>query len=421
MRQVVVTGLGIVSAIGLGHEEHWRNLVAGRSGERPISVFDASGFPVRIAAEVPEYDVRRYWPEELPDSLLAERRTRFGLAAAGMAIADSCLESAGEPAAVILGAGLGAVRIEDIAQFLSAEGTFDYQRFPRELGRIHPESMIRNPPDVVAGLIARRLGFTGANMSITSACAAGAQAIGLAYRQLQEGDAEIAICGAADSMLNPLGLTGFVLLGAASKLNEAGIFSRPFDRTRSGLVMGEGAGIVVLETLAHARQRRARIYAELIGYGTSLDAYHITDPHPQGQGAAQAMRMAIRDAGLEPQSVHYINAHGTSTQLNDKMETLAIKQVFGEHAYTIPISSNKSMIGHLIAACGAAEFIGTVLTVYHQIIPPTINYHNPDPACDLDYVPNLARPCPVEVALTNSFGLGGQNATLVLRRYTPDT
>lgn len=423
MRRVVVTGLGVVSSIGLGHKEHWRNLVSGTSGEHPISVFDASGFPVRIAAEVQQCETERYWPAKAPASLLAERRTRFGLAAAGMAIEDSGLEPRrlrGETGAVILGAGLGIVRLEDIARALGTDGAFDYARFARELDRIHPESMIRHPPDLVAGLIAQYLGFSGTNITITSACAAGAQAIGLALRQLQEGDADIALCGAADSMINPLGLTGFVLLGAASTQNEAGSSSRPFDRTRSGLVMGEGAGVVVLETLERALARGAHIYAELAGYGTSLDAYHITDPHPAGQGAAQAMQMALRDARLKTDSVGYINAHGTSTLLNDKMETLAIKHVFGDRAYAIPVSSNKSMIGHLIAACGAVEFVGTVLTVFHQVVPPTINYHYPDPVCDLDYVPNTARACAVEVALTNSFGLGGQNASLVVQRYSPE-
>jgi 3-oxoacyl-[acyl-carrier-protein] synthase II len=416
---VVVTGLGVVSSVGVGHPEFWSSLVSGQSGESPITTFDASGFPVHIAAEVKNTDVLRYWPEPVDRLTTAERRTQFGLAAAALALHDAGL-SPHDPrlrrGAVVVGAGLGIVCLEDLIAFLHQDSV-DLAAFGKQLDRIEPASMLRQPPDLVGSLCASGLGVRGPNLTVTSACAAGTQAIGLAFRMLAEGHADIALCGAADSMINPVGLAGFVLIGAASKQNRPGHTSRPFDRARTGLVLGEGAGMAVLETLASAQRRDAHIYAEVLGYGTTMDAYHLTDPDPVGGGAARAMRHAVREAGLEPADIHHVNAHGTSTVLNDKTETKAIKTVFGDHAARIPVCSNKSMIGHLVAACGAAEFVCTVLTVYNQVIPPTINYQHPDPECDLDYVPNTARKAEIGFALSNSFGFGGQNASIVVGRH----
>jgi 3-oxoacyl-[acyl-carrier-protein] synthase II len=416
---VVVTGLGVVSSVGVGHPDFWSSLVSGRSGEGPITAFDASGFPVRIAAEVKSKDVLRYWPEPVDPLTAAERRTRFGLAAAALALHDAGL-APHDPrlrrGAVVVGAGLGIICLEDVVSFLH-QGSVDLAAFGKQLERIEPASMLRQAPDLVGSLCASGLGVQGPNLTVTSACAAGTQAVGLAFRMLADGRADIALCGAADSMINPVGLAGFVLIGAASKQNRPGHTSRPFDRARTGLVLGEGAGMVVLETMASARRRDAHIYAEVLGYGTTLDAYHLTDPHPAGAGAASAMRHAVREAGLRPADIHHVNAHGTSTALNDKTETKAIKTVFGEHAARIPICANKSMIGHLVAASGAAEFVCTVLTVHNQVIPPTINYQHPDPECDLDYVPNTARRAEIGFALSNSFGFGGQNASIVVGRH----
>lgn len=420
-RRVVVTGLGVVSPVGVGHQEFFAALVGGRSGEGPITAFDAAGFPVQIAAEVKDNDVLRFWPGPIDPLTAAERRTRFGLAAAALAVLDAGL-SPGDPllraGAVVLGAGLGVVCIEDVVRFQSG-GATDLVAFGKQLDKIAPQSMLRQPSDLVGSLCAAGLGIGGPNLTLTSACAAGTQAVGTAYRLVAAGHSDIALCGAADSMVNPVGVTGFALLGAASKHNQPGVTSRPFDRTRTGLVLGEGAGMAVLETLDGARRRGARIYAEVRGYGTSLDAYHLTDPDPAGTGAVGAMRAAIRDAGLKPADIGHVNAHGTSTPLNDRTETKAIKAAFGHAAAAIPVTANKSMLGHLVAASGAAEFVCTVLTVSKQIIPPTINYRHPDPACDLDYVPNEARPAAVTYALSNSFGFGGQNASVVVGRL-PD-
>jgi 3-oxoacyl-[acyl-carrier-protein] synthase II len=417
-QSVVVTGLGVVSPIGVGHPEFWDSLVRGQSGEGPITVFDASGFPVQIAAEVKHTDLLEHWPKPIGPTTGAERRTQFGLAAAALALDDAGLRPL-DPrlrrGAVVVGAGLGIICLEDVLAFLRGNSV-DLAAFAKEMGRVQPSSMLRQAPDLVGTLCADGLGIEGPNLTLTSACAAGTQAVGLAFRMLAGGRADLAVCGAADSMINPLGLTGFALVGAASRQNRPGRTSRPFDRTRTGLVLGEGAGMVVLETAASAARRDAQVYAEVVGYGTTLDAYHLTDPDPTGGGASRAMNGAIQDAGLRPAQINYINAHGTSTALNDKTETKAIKKVFGEHAARTPVSANKSMIGHLIAACGAVEFVSTVLTVHHQIIPPTINYQHPDPECDLDYVPNTARRAEVGFALSNSFGFGGQNASIVVGR-----
>ncbi|MCM6775610.1 beta-ketoacyl-[acyl-carrier-protein] synthase family protein [Nocardia sp. CDC159] len=419
MNRVVVTGLGAVTPIGLGRKRFWESLVAGVSGEGPITLFDAAALPTRIAAQVPDFEVGEYWDGPFPTDLREDRQLRFALAACAMALGDSGLRCGGADASrtgFIVGAGLGIVRMDDIANHLDAQGRFRVPTPLREREAIHPVSLIRDPQDLLVRLLTGHLDITGPTVIVTSACAAGAHAIGTAFRMLRRGEIDVALCGAMDSMINPLGMAGLVALGAPSTDNLPGRTGRPFDATRSGFVVGEGAGMVVLETEEHARRRGAHCYAEVAGFGRSLDSHRFTEPHPEGAGAALAMRSAMADAGVEPEQVGLINAHGTATALNDRVETLAIKTVFGAAAPRLAITANKSMTGHLIAACGAVEFIATVLSVRTGVVPPTINYRHRDADCDLDYVPGTARELPVEVALTNSFGLGGQNGCLVVRR-----
>ncbi|WP_338761591.1 beta-ketoacyl-[acyl-carrier-protein] synthase family protein [Nocardia vulneris] len=427
VNRVVVTGLGAVTPIGLGHREFWANLVAGRSGEAPITLFDASSLPTRIAAEVADFALSDYWDGPFPAALHADRQARFALAACAMALADSALTSAGRSRPVdtgrvglVLGAGLGLVRMTDIANHLDHSGRFALPSPLADATAIDPVSLIRDPQDLVVGLLAAHLGVTGPATVVTSACAAGAHAIGTAFRLLRGGRLDVVLCGAMDSMINPLGMAGLVALGAPSTDNLPGRTGRPFDATRTGFVVGEGAGMVVLETEAHARARSAPWYAEVAGFGRSLDAHRFTEPHPAGAGAALAMRAAMADADVRPEQVQLVNAHGTATLLNDRVETIAIKHVFGSAAADLAVTANKSMTGHLIAACGAVEFISTVLSVRTGTVPPTVNYRHRDAECDLDYVPGTARQLPVRVALTNSFGLGGQNGTLVVRRAADD-
>jgi len=419
-RRVVVTGLGIVTGLGAGKEKHWTALVAGRSGMASITSFDAAPLPVRIAAEVRDFDAADYVPASLLGQM-AEKRSRFGVAAAQMAVADACLSSARlDPArcGVMLGAGLPITIIEDITRCLGQDGQFDLARFRATWPDLHPASLIRCPTDLVTRMLVDLYGWQGPAYTVTSACAAASQAIGLAFRGIRRGEIDLALAGGSDSMINPLGLLGFFLLGACSTRNATPEEAcRPFDARRDGLVVGEGGAMVVLEDLDQARRRGAPIYAELVGYGTSLDAYRLTAPPSDGRGAAAAMQAALTDAGLRPEEIDYVNAHGTSTKLNDRMETAAIKTVFKDHAYRLAISSNKSMFGHLVAAAGAAEFVCLVETICHGIIPPTINYAYADPACDLDYVPNQARRAAVRYGLSNSFGFGGQNSALVAARF----
>ena len=414
--RVVVTGMGLISPVGLDTESSLRNLVSGRSGVDRITLFDASTFETGIAAEVRGFDLDNFLDADRVKGKMAERRTRFGVAAAKLALEDARLNIGGSRCAVMTAAGLGVVRMEDVTRWID-DGIFNTERFARELNRLHAETAWC-PPNLVSDLIASLFGLKGCVYTITSACAASNQAIGLGARMIQRGEVDVVLAGGADSMINPMGVIGFTLLGALTTENEPPQqASKPFDRKRKGLVLGEGAGMVVLESLGHALRRDAEIYAEVAGYGTSIDAFRLTAPHSKGDGAVLAMRRALSDASWEPGDIQYINAHGTSTLLNDKIETLAIKRVFGEHAHALKISSNKSMVGHLIAACGALEFISTVDTVRRNIIPPTINYKDKDPACDLFYVPNRAIETEVHGALTNSFGFGGQNATLAISKY----
>ncbi len=411
--RVVVTGMGVVSPVGTGLEAFWSALVAGRSGIGPITRFDASEFATRIAGEVRDFDPTRYLDKK--EARRMDRFTQFAVAAAGMALEDAGLGTGGldrDRVAVILGCGIGGIEtLEDQARVLVNRGP----------GRISPFFVPMMIPNMAAGQIAITFGFRGPNVTTVTACASGANAIGDAFKMIQRGQVDVAVTGGTEAPITPLSVAGFCAMKALSTRNgEPERACRPFDAGRDGFVMSEGAAVLVLEGLSHARRRGARIYAEVLGYGSSCDAYHITAPDPEGAGAALAMAAALADAGLGPQDIDYINAHGTSTPLNDRLESLAIKQVFGSRAYRIPVSSTKSMIGHLLGAAGAIEAVATILTMVRGVIPPTINYEEPDPECDLDYVPNVARPARVDRALSNSLGFGGHNVTLVFGRYVED-
>ncbi|MFN3870507.1 MAG: beta-ketoacyl-ACP synthase II [Aquificaceae bacterium] len=410
-RRVVITGLGVVSPIGTGVEKFWSNLIAGVSGIDIIKSFDPieAGLTVHIAAEVKDFEAERYFDKK--EAQKVSDFIKFAVAAAEEAIKDSGLmESSFDPykVGVIIGTGIGGLRdIEEQQKVLMEKG-------PR---RVSPFFIPYGISNMASGLVAIRYGFKGPNYCVVSACATGNHAIGDAMRLIQKGDIDVAIAGGCESAITPLGVAGFAVMRALSTRNhEPQKASRPFDRDRDGFVMGEGAGILVLEEYEHAKARGAKIYAELVGYGATDDAYHITAPCADGEGAYMCMKLALEDAGVKPEEIDYINAHGTSTPLNDKSETLAIKRLFGEHAYKLKISSNKSMIGHLLGAAGAVEAIATVKTIQTGIIPPTINLENPDPECDLDYVPNKAIEYPVNYALSNSFGFGGTNACLLFKK-----
>ena len=420
-KTVWVTGMGTVTGLGADLETSWERVLAGESGVGPIRSFDAGGLPIAGAGEVSPGEMealRGRLPEELAGE--GERRVLFALDAAQSALAHAGLSPGGfDPAraGVVMGTGLSTYRLEDFAAWQTPGGDFDAKRFSREWGKAHPSGYLKNPPERATSLIARYLRLGGPSATLTSACAAAGQAVGLGLRMIRRGEADLVVCGGADSMIHPIGMAIFLWLGAASTApGPPEGLCRPFDRRRSGLVVGEGAGVVVLESAAHAERRGARPHAELCGYGASMDAYQVTAPDPKGRGAARAMREALRDAGLAPGEITYVNAHGTGTKLNDPAETLAIKEVFGEGARKLAISSSKSLIGHLIAACGGPELVFTVLSVARDVVHPTRNLENPDPKCDLDYVPEGARREPVPAAISNSFGFGGQNATLVVRK-----
>jgi len=422
-RKVVVTGLGLVTSLGLNVEESWQKALAGVSGIHRLTDPLSQKSPVQAVGEVCASERQRIEEEFKEEALLeGERKTLFALWAAKRAIEDADLlkaQGSRDRYGVVLASGLGINRLEDIQPWVGVDRKFDLVRFEREDERVQGESIIRNNSNRTAARVATRFGFNGMNGTVTSACASGTQAVGIGYRAIQRGEADVMAVGGADSMINPVGLVFFVLLSAATTSSESPeTLCRPFDRKRSGLVMGEGSGVAILEEESHALKRGARVYAEVIGYGASLDAYQVTAPHPQGRGAEQSMRAAFKDAGLGPDGIDYINAHGTSTKLNDLIETVAIKRVFGEHASRVAISSSKSLIGHLLAASGAPEFIFTVLTVARDEIHPTINLTHPDPKCDLDYVPNVKRRKRVRAALSNSFGFGGQNGSIIVKKYS---
>jgi 3-oxoacyl-[acyl-carrier-protein] synthase II len=410
MTRVVVTGMGAITPIGNDVETFWQNVVAGCSGVGPITLFDASAMKTRIAAEVKGFDPEAWFGRK--EARRMDRYAQFALAATQQALQDACLDPAQvdrERVGVILGTGIGGIgaMVQGVETLIT-----------RGPDRISPLTVPMMLADTAPGLIAIAYGFRGLNMAVVTACASGANAIGEAMRLIRQGDADVVIAGGAEAAILPVAVAAFNAMGAISTRNEEPErASRPFDRTRDGFVMGEGAGILILEGLEHAQARGARVYAEVVGYGTSADAYHITAPPENGEGAALAMRRALADAGLSPRDIDYINAHGTSTPLNDRSETQAIKAVFGEAAYNVPISSTKSMIGHLLGAAGAVEAIVCIRAITDGVIPPTINYEHPDPECDLDYVPNGARRKPVRAAMSNSFGFGGHNACLIFQRY----
>ena len=409
-RRVVVTGIGLVTPLGTGTGPTWEALVAGKSGVGPITRFDAADSPCRIAAEVKDFDVEAWFDKKQAKSL--ELFVRYALVAADMAWQDSGLSltpKTGERVGVITGCGMGGLpTIEECHQVLLERG-------PR---KITPFFIPKVIPNMVSGQISIRLGARGPNLSQTTACAASTHAVGEAFRHIAHGDCDAAVTGGAEAVICPLGVGGFSAMKALSTRNDdPAAASRPFDRDRDGFVMSEGAGMLVLEELESARRRGARIYAEIVGYGMSSDAFHITAPPEDGEGAARCMVMALRDAELNPEDVDYINAHGTSTPLNDRCETRAIKTVFGEHASKLAISSTKSMTGHMLGGAGGIEAAFTALTLYHGVIPPTINLDHPDPDCDLDYVPNTAREQKIRAALSNSFGFGGTNGVLAFRRF----
>ena len=407
--RVVVTGLGVISPLGSGVEKNWENLLAGRSGIRKITRFPADAFASRIAGEVPDFKADDFIePKEIKKMDLF---IQYAMGAAAMAMADSGLKVEGEFAeevGVIIGVGLcGLDTIEQTKEALIAGG-------PRKISPFFIPKVISN---LAPGHVAIRFGAKGVNWTPTSACASGTHALGEAYHLIRRGVQQAVIAGGAESTITPLAVGGFAAMKALSTRNdEPERASRPFDKERDGFVVGEGSGILILEDWEHALQRGAKIYAEVIGYAATGDAYHMTAPAPEGEGAARCMRLALKDAGISPIDVDYINAHGTSTEYNDANETTAIKTVFGEQAAKVAVSSTKSMTGHLLGAAGAVEGVYSTLALYHGMIPPTINYENPDPACDLDYVPNQARKADIEVALSNSFGFGGTNACVIFRR-----
>ena len=424
-RRVVITGIGWVTPLGADIEGVWEALLAGRSGVDYIRLFDASHFPTKIAAEVRHWSVADVG-EDPEDWKHQGRHTQFAVGAAKKAVADSgILDTPLDPTrfGVYLGSGEGQQDFHRFSQMMTAAlegGQFDLARFMRKgLEVLHPMSELEQEPNMPAGHLASMFGAQGPNLNCLTACAASSQAIGEAAEIIRRNEADVMLAGGTHSMIHPFGLTGFNLLTALSTHNEDPTkASRPFDRRRDGFVLGEGAGMVVLEELERAKRRGANIYGELIGYGATADAFRITDVHPEGRGAIRCMQLALEDARLGTDQIDYINAHGTSTAINDRVETLAIKEVFGPQAYKIPVSSTKSMMGHLIAAAGATELIICILALRDQILPPTINYEEPDPDCDLDYVPNTARPARCQRAMSNSFGFGGQNITLIVERFT---
>jgi len=426
-RRVVITGMGVIAPLAHSVDELYRAQLEGRSGVGPITLFNYSTFPTRIGAEVKGFDLARH-VSGAERYVHAGANTRFGLAAAQQAITASGIAAASRidrtRCGIYLGTGEGdqdfhALVAAVARSYAPGSDQLDALILTREsLRDLHPAKEYEKQFHTTTSHLAAHFDLQGPNFNCLTACAAGTQAVGEAFELIRHGDADVMLSGGTHSMLHPFGLTGFSLLSALSKRNdEPARASRPFERNRDGFVLGEGAGMLVLEELEHARRRGAAIVAELRGYGSTADAYRVTDSHPEGRGAAACMAAAIADSGLSSGDIGYINAHGTSTQVNDRAETLAIKTVFGDAAYRVPISSTKSMIGHLIGAAGAVELIVTIQALRHGILPPTINYEEPDPDCDLDYVPNQARELRVQHALSNSFGFGGQNSSLVVSRF----
>jgi len=415
-RRVVITGLGLVTPVGNTVEDTWTALMSGRSGADYIKKFDAEKFSVKFACEVKNFD---------PLTFIAKKEARkmgafihYAIAASIEAVADSGIQ--------LTPAGKFPDDISENAGTYISSGIGDFWAIEREHSKLLDDGPDRVSPffivsaivNLAAGQVSIRFGAKGPNSATATACAAGAHAIGDSFKIIQRGDADIMICGGAESAITPMSVAGFSAMRALSTNNDDPQHaSRPFERDRDGFVIGEGAGIMILEELESAKRRGARIYAEIVGYGASADAFHLTMPDETGSGARRVMQRTLKDAGIKPDQVGYINAHGTSTPYNDKFETLAIKETFGEHAYKLAVSSTKSMTGHLLGAAGGIESVFSALTLYRNVIPPTINYVNPDPDCDLDYVPNEPREARVDYVLSNSFGFGGTNAALLFKRY----
>ncbi len=409
-RRVVVTGLGLLSPVGNDVASTWRALLDGANGVGPITQFDTTNFPVKFGCELKGFDPLQYMDRK--EAKRTDVFTQMALAASVQAMVDAGFAEGGydpENTGVIIGSGIGGLKV--------FEAQHDVYR-ERGPGKISPFFIPMFIPDMAAGIVSIRYNAKGPNYATVSACATSAHAIGDAYRIIQYGDADVMITGGTEAAITPMSMGGFANMQALSLNNDDWQHaSRPFDRERDGFVMGEGAGIVILEELEHARRRGARIYAEVAGYGATGDAFHITQPAPEGEGAQRSMRRALKDAGIGPADVQYINAHGTSTPYNDLNETKAIKAVFGEHAHALHVSSTKSATGHTLGAAGGIEFAFCALAVRDGMIPPTINYRTPDPECDLNYVPNVAVRRDVDVAISNSFGFGGHNCTLAVRRF----
>ncbi len=409
-RRVVITGLGLVTPLGLGTQANWDALLRGESGIATITRFDASRHATRFAGEVKGFDVQRFIDRK--EARKMDLFIQFALAAAQLAVEDGGLrpeELEGEQTGVIVGSGIGGIgSIEETHKVLLEKGP----------DRVSPFFLVQTIINEASGQISIRYRAKGPNSATVTACATGTHAIGDSLRIIQRGDAEIMIAGGAEAPITPLGLAGFCVMKALSERNdEPAKASRPFDAKRDGFVMGEGAGVVILEELGRALRRGAPIYAEVVGYGMTSDAYHVAAPAPDGDGAIRVMRRTLQDAGVPPEAVGYINAHGTSTPYNDKTETMAVKAVFGPQAAKIGVSSTKSMTGHLLGAAGGVETAITALCLKHQVMTPTINYEVPDPECDLDYVPNSARPAELVYGMSNSFGFGGTNGCLLLARF----
>jgi 3-oxoacyl-[acyl-carrier-protein] synthase II len=427
MRRVVVTGVGVVAPNGVGKEAFWSACLDGRSGVGPIQTFDATAHPVKIAAEVKDFDVTPFVPVGQRKSLkIMSRAMRFAVGAAGLSLQDAGLTPDWHDpgrVGVVMGTGLVPVDLPELTPALvdscDEKGRLETRRLgQRGAGALFPLWILKYLPNMVAAHISLAFNAQGPNSTVTTACAAGTQAVGEAFRLIARDDADIVLAGGADSRIDPLMILAYAALGALSASDRPPTeVSRPFDGGRDGFVLGEGAGVLVLEELEHARQRGATVYAEVLGMGSSFDAYAATKPDPEARGAARAISEALREARIDRGDVDYINAHGTITRLNDQMETMAVKRVFGPGARALPLSSIKSMVGHLIGAAGAVEALALALTLHAGALPPTINQTQPDPACDLDYVPNTARELPVRVGVSTSFGFGGQNAALVMRRF----
>ena len=409
-RRVVVTGVGLVSPVGIGTEDTWQAVRSGKSGIGPITAFDATEFSCRIAGEVKDFDPLQY--VEKKDVKKMGRFIQFAIAASDFAIACSGLKVDAENAervGVYIGSGIGGFEV------IEREHKALLEHGPR---RISPFFIVATIVNLASGQVSIRSGAKGPNSATATACTTSAHSIGDSFRIIQRGEADVMICGGTEACITPMGIGGFAAARSLSTRNdEPARASRPWDKDRDGFVVGEGAGILILEDLETAKRRGARILAEIVGYGMSADAHHVTAPSEDGDGAYRVMRNALRDAGLEPAQIDYINAHGTSTELGDRIETLAIKRCFGEHARKVAVSSTKSMTGHLLGGAGGLEAGITVMAIRDQMAPPTVNYDTPDPECDLDYIPNHARPMHIELALSNSFGFGGTNGALIFKRY----